>query len=149
MSNKLRINGNKNITHKTIKAKLGLTDKKNHSVFYLEGGAFITPEYNYDDFPNIMDKIKSDCKQAIKNKLFNNNVLAPDFLMNFEACSDRMNKNKKTYLSFQYYFKQKNMANKSVLDIKDDNEDFFISLLDDIEFFLESYNIKVNKKRKN
>lgn len=149
MKAKLRINGDKNIKHNSIKARLGLTDKKNHSVFYMEGGAFITPEIDYENFPEIMRKIEYNCKRNIKNLLFNNPILSPDFLMNFEVCSDRMLKNKKTYLSFQYHFKQKNHTNNSVLDIKDENEDFFINLLNGIEEQLSLYNIRVNKKRKN
>ena len=148
MKLKLRVNGNKNIKHKTIKARLGLTDKNNHSTFYMEGGTFITPIVDYSDFPEIMKHIESECKRELKNVLFNHSTLSPDFLMNFEVCSDRMTKNKKTYLSFQYHFKQKNLANLSVLDIKESNEDFFINLLNNIENNLTSYNIKVSKKRK-
>ena len=98
MKYKLRINGDKNIKHKNIKARLGLTDKTNHSVFYMEGGAFIIPEDEYDDFTEIMNKIESNCKNFLKKSLFNNSILSPNFLMNFEVCSDRMNKNKKTSL---------------------------------------------------
>jgi hypothetical protein len=148
MKTKLRVNGNKNIKHKNIKARLGITDKNNHSTFYMEGGAFITPNDEYDDFPEIMQRLESECKRELKTLLFNHSILSPDFLMNFEVCSDRMSKNKKTYLSFQYHFKQKKLANNSILDIKDSNEDFFINLLNDIEKRLTSYNIKVSKKRK-
>lgn len=149
MKIKLKVNGDKIIKHDFIKARLGLTDKKNHSVFYMEGGAFITPEDDYDNFSEIMKKVENNCKRSIKNKLFNNCILSPNFLMNFEVCSDRMTKNKKTYLSFQYHFKQKELINYSILDIKKHNECFFIELLNDIENELKSYNIKMNKKRKN
>jgi hypothetical protein len=149
MKEKLRMNGNKNIKHNNIKAKLGLTDKKNHSVFYLEGGGFIIPETEQDDFSLLMKNIEGNCKRIIKNKLFNNKNLSPDFLMNFEVCSDRMMKNKETYLSFQYHFKQKNSKNDSILNVKKDNELFFTNLLNDIENELNSFNIKISKKRKN
>ena len=148
MKTKLRVSGDKSIKHELINAKLGLTDKKNHSVFYMEGGAFITPEVEYQDFSEIMNKIETNCKRIIKNKLFNNEILSPSFLMNFEVCSDRMMKDKNTYLSFQYHFKQKNNENKSILTIKEINENFFINLLNDIENELKNYNIKISKKKK-
>ena len=34
--NKLKNNGDKTIKHKNITSKLGVTDKNNHNVFYLE-----------------------------------------------------------------------------------------------------------------
>jgi hypothetical protein len=149
MKTKLKVNGDKNIKHNKIKARLGLTDKNNHSVFYMEGGAFITPENEYDDFNKIMKDVENNCKRNLKNVLFSHPVFSPDFLMNFEVCSDRMLKNKKTYLSFQYHLKQKNSTNNSILNIKSDNENFFINLLNDIENQLSNYNISINKKRKN
>lgn len=148
MNTKIRINGNKNIKHNSIKAKLGLTDKRNQTTFYLEGGAFITPKSDLDDFPYIMSQIESVCKRGIKNKLLGNKSLSSDFLMNFEICSERMQCNKKSYLSFQYHFKQKSGLHASVLNLKEENEQFFISLLNDIEKELLSYDISVSKKRK-
>jgi hypothetical protein len=147
MNLKLRVNGDKNIKHKTIKAKVGITDKKNQKVFFLEGGAFITPAEECEDFPEIMNNIESTCRRSIKNKLIGHNAISNDFLMNFEVCSDRMKKDKKTYLSFQYHFKQKNENNISIVTLKEKNEDFFISLLDDIENELSQYNMIVSKTR--
>lgn len=142
-----KVNGNKKINHNNIKAKIGLTDKKIHTTFYLEGGGFITPTTDFEDFSVIMDNIQSFCKKSTKNKLNENNLLDNCFLLNFEVCSDRMKKNKKTYLSFQYHFKQKNNANISVLDVKKENENFFISLLNDLEKELNEFEIKISKNR--
>ena len=142
-----RINGNKNISHNNIKARLGLTNKKIHTTFYLEGGAFITPENDFENFSEIMNDIQNFCKRSTKNKLNNNSLLDNCFLLNFEVCSDRMKKDKKTYLSFQYHFKQKNNSNISILDIKKENEFFFIGLLDDLEKELKNFEIKISKKR--
>lgn len=148
MNIKIKVNGNKNITHDKIKARLGVTDKKNHSVFYLEGGAFIIPNEDIDDFVEVMATVEAACRRLIKNKLLKHHVLDTNFIMNFESCSDRMKKDKSTYLSFQYHFKQKNNENTSIIRIKDENEFFFIGLLDDIENELLKHNILINKTRK-
>lgn len=145
---KKRLSSNKNIKHEKIKAKLGLTDRKNHNVFYLEGGVFITPNSEFDDFTQVMDDIRSLCKQSIRRKIFNNNILEPVFLMNFEICSDRMKVNKNSYLSFQYHFKQKNNETKNVLNLKRENENFFIDILNDIENQIMSYDMTLSKKPK-
>lgn len=145
---KKRLSSNKNIKHEKIKAKLGLTDRKNHNVFYLEGGVFITPNSEFDDFTQVMDDIRSLCKQSIRRKIFNNNILEPVFLMNFEICSDRMKVNKNSYLSFQYHFKQKNNETKNVLNLKRENENFFIGILNDIENQIMSYDMTLSKKPK-
>lgn len=147
MDEKLRVNGNKSILHNSIKAKLGITDKKNQKVFYLEGGAFLTPQNDLEDFAATMRDVESVCRRQIKSKLLSNTAITSDFLMNFEVCSDRMKKGKRTYLSFQYHFKQKPNLNISVVTLKNDNEDFFISLLNDIENELNAYDISVSKKR--
>jgi len=144
---KIKINGNKNIPHDKIKGRLGLTDKLNQSVFFLEGGAFITPHIDYNDFNVIMSEIESNCRKSLKSKLLTNTFLSPDFLMNFEICSDRMEKGKRSYLSFQYHFKQKNNQNESVVTLKENNELFFIDLLNDIETNLMVFDIHPSRKR--
>lgn len=149
MSIKFKVNGDKTIKHNKIKAVLGLTNRKDHSTFYLEGGTFITPELENENFEEVMDYIKTSCKKDIKNKLNNISFLDKSFLMNFEVCSDRMKKDKNSYLSFQYHFKQKKGIEKGILNIKEENENFFIELLNDIENYLNSFNINLSKKRNN
>lgn len=147
MSNEFRINGDKEIKHEKIKAKLGFTDKNNHNTFYIEGSGFITPNEDIYDFDEIMTNIKNSCKQSLKKKLLTNSTIDRNFLMNFEVCSDRMKKNKKTFLSFQYHFIQKDRKNRSVLDIKKCENIFFIEILNDIENELKKYNIIIDKKK--
>ena len=149
MNKKIKINGNKHILHNKIKAKLGLTDKKNQNVFYLEGGTFVIPNVEYDDFQQIMKDVESSCKKTMKRKLFNNKLFESNFLMNFEICSNRMKKGKSSYLSFQYHFKQKNNNNDSIVTLKQNNEEFFTELLSDIECNITNYNMNISKTRKN
>ena len=63
--------------------------------------------------------------------------------MNFEI-SDRMKQGKSSYLSFQYHFKQKNNANKSIINIKKSTV-FYRELLNDLENFINS--ITPHKKK--
>jgi hypothetical protein len=148
MSVTFRVNGNKNIEHDKIKAKLGYTSKYDHSVFYLEGGVFITPKSEVEDFDDVMQNIQSSCRKIIKSKLLKSKSLDTNFLINFEVCSDRMKKDKSSYLSFQYHFKQKDDNNDSIVTIKKNNEDFFIDLLDELESILNEFQMNVRKKRK-
>ena len=147
MSVEFRINGDKVIKHEKIKAKLGFTDKKNHNTFYIEGSGFITPNEDIDDFDEIMGSIKNSCKQSLKKRLISNKTIDRNFLMNFEVCSDRMKKNKKTFLSFQYHFIQKDRKNKSILDVKKCENNFFIDILNDVENELKNHNISIDKKK--
>lgn len=147
MSVEFKINGDKVINHKNIKAKIGFTDKKNHNTFYIEGSGFITPNEDIDDFDEIMGLIKNYCKQSLKKRLLTNKTIDRNFLMNFEVCSDRMKKNKKSFLSFQYHFMQKDRKNRSILDVKKYENDFFIDILNDVENELKKYNIDINKKK--
>ena len=144
---KLRINGNKNITHKDIKAKVGLTDKTNQSVFYFEGSSFITPTEECEDFNEVIRDIESNCRKTLKSKLFNHPDLSSDFLMNMEVCSDRMKVGKKTYLYFQYHFKQHQQKNESLVTLKAKNNEFFTGLLNDITTNLASYGITLSKTK--
>ena len=116
-------------------------------MFYLEGGTFVKPDCDFEDFEEIMDVVKTSCKKTIKRKLFKNPFLDSVFLMNFEICSERMKKGKSSYLSFQYHFRQKNSENKSILTVKNENEHFFLDLLYDLEYNLNQYRIDLNQKR--
>lgn len=144
---KIRINGDKKISHKNIKAKVGLTDKNNQSVFYFEGSSFITPTENIDNFNEIINDVESSCRQELKKKLLIHPDLSTDFLMNMEVCSDRMKVGKKTYLYFQYHFKQRSKEIESVITLKERNSEFFTSLLNDISNNLSSYGIIMSKTK--
>jgi hypothetical protein len=143
-----KINGDRIIKHNNIKAKIGFTNKYNHNSFFIEGGTFIKPLTESSDFNEIMSKIENKCRKYIKQSLFNNDFLTNNFLIHFYVCSHRMNKDKKTYLSFQYHFKQKNNQNKSVINLKKEKEDFFINILNNIQKELESEDIKLFKHKK-
>ena len=67
--------------------------------------------------------------------------------MNMEVCSDRMRVGKKTYLYFQYHFKQKYNNNESLISLKARNIDFFTGLLDDITENITSYGITMSKTK--
>lgn len=149
MSVKFKINGNKNIEHDKINAKIGLTDKKIHTSFYLECGAFIKPEIEYENFDEVINDISKSCKRSLKKSLLYNNNFERNFLMTFDVCSDRMKKNKNTYLSLQYHFKQKDNKNDSVIDVKNNNIEFFTDLLNNIETEMNRYNIKISKNKIN
>lgn len=147
MSVKFKVNGNKTIEHDNIKAKIGLTDKKVHTSFYIEGGAFIKPEIEYDNFEEVIDIINKSCKRSLKKKLLYNKNLDTNFLMTFDVCSDRMKKDKNTYLSFQYHLKQKSNKNDSIIEVKNKNIEFFTDLLNDVEKEMNEYNIKISKNK--
>ena len=148
ITNNFKVNGNKTIQHGNIKAKLGLTDKKIHTTFYLEGGAFITPKEDYESFEEVINIIQSSCKNSLKKKLLHSKNLDTNFLMNFEVCSDRMKINKNSYLSFQYHFKQKGSANNSIISVKKDNIDFFTDILNDVVKEMSQYKIEISKNKK-
>ena len=143
----MRINGNKNIAHKSIKSKVGLTDKENHSVFFFEGSSFITPTEDCSDFTEIISDVEASCRKSLKKKLLTHPDLSTDFLMNMEVCSDRMRVGKKTYLYFQYHFKQKYNNNESLISLKARNIEFFTGLLDDITENITSYGITMSKTK--
>jgi hypothetical protein len=145
--NKNKTNGDKTITHNKINGKLGLINKDNHNIFYLECGAFIIPTKDCVDFNNTMKQIQNNCKRFLKMQLKDNQLIDENFIMNFEICSDRMMVNKQTYFSCQYHFKQKYGQNLGILNIKNDFEPFFQSILDNIEHELSQVNISINKKK--
>lgn len=145
MQTTLRINGNKKIAHNNIRAKVGITDKKNQSVFYLEGCSFIMPTEDIDDFNETIQEVEKTCRKSLKKRLINHPDLNPEFLLNFEVCSDRMKIGKKSFLNFQCHFKQYN--NESLVFLKERNEDFFVNILDDVNNCLNSYGIVLSKKK--
>lgn len=146
MVTKLRTNGDKTIEHPTIKAKLGVTNKKNHSTFYFEGSTFVKP-HEETDYEELFEGLKRKCRKSLKDKLLIHPNISQDFLLNMEMCTERMQKDKNTFLSFQYHFKQKAETSKSILDVKNENESFFTELLNVITDYLSENNITTSKKK--
>lgn len=110
-----KINSEIVIKNDVFKLAIGTTDKKNPSVIYVEGGMFIEPNLDIDPKENLLivekryktavDKFRDILMSEKTGEHVFDNTATP--IKIFEIAEDRLSPGKKSYLSFQFFLKQK------------------------------------------
>ena len=144
----IRTNSEKNMEHNVFKLKIGTTNKINPEIIYFEGKAFIKPNEEMENYNRQIVEIKRKFQQSIKNtlsetKLFNNN-----YILDFQVAKNGISPNKKSFLSFQLLFKQKD--NKSLLKLNDAKKatgNIMTNMLDELTNEIESHNFSISKTK--
>lgn len=122
---KKRINSEKNIEDSNFKLKIGTTNKKSPKTVYIEGGCFIMPNEDKENYTEELEEIKIRfnelAKKVAKNAMCNEGkIFDGKTITSFEIAEDRVMPKKKSYMSFQVHFKQK--GERNVDDIFNDLE---------------------------
>ena len=102
-------------TNKIVKVKEGLivplnigtTDKKNPSVFFINGALWVMPLF-YDNYTKAVENIEKSFRQYISSALKMNDILNDKYILNMESTPNYMKYRKKTYINFELYLKQSN-----------------------------------------
>lgn len=88
-----------------LKIKIGTIDKKNPSVIFLEGGCYIKPIINKDNYKEDIETINNLLKSTLKEELKENNYFKKDFMLFIDVADDWIKYNKKSFFSFQIFLK--------------------------------------------
>ena len=93
------------LNNEDIKLKIGTVDKKNPEVIYLEGGFYVKPIVEKDDYKNDMELIKNTFNDLIKDYVKNSNNFKNNFMFFTDVADDWLKFDKTSFFSFQVFLK--------------------------------------------
>lgn len=111
-----RLNSEKRIEHENFKLKLGTTNKNNPLIVYVEGKAFISPNEEKETYTRDINDIKRNLQWTIKKTIENSKYFQNDYILDFQVANSGIRKNKKSFLSVEFLFKQ---HAQNILKLKD------------------------------
>ena len=144
----IRLNRERKIDNDIFKVKIGTTNKENPQVIYVDGRVFLSPSEVMDNYSDEIEDISKKFKRTIGERLRTNEIFADRFILNFDISSSRMIKDKRSFLSFQFFLKQKNTAPLKLGTVKEKSEIFINSLLSNLEGDIQSHCFTLHKTRK-
>lgn len=100
-----------------IVLKYGTTNRENPKVIYINGKTWIKPLYE-GDYENAVKQAISDYKKDLKKRLIETEKFERNMLCEFDIRPEAMKFNKKKFLSFEIFIKQKGCL--EMKDLKDD-----------------------------
>lgn len=102
-----------------IVLKYGTTNRENPKVIYINGKTWIKPLYD-GDYEEAVNQAISTYKKEIKKRLLETNKFERNMLCEFDIRPEAMKFNKKKFLSFDIFVKQ-----RGCLDMKSLKDDLY------------------------
>lgn len=88
-----------------MKLKIGTIDKKYPDVIYLEGGFYIKPKKEKENYKNDIKKIKDTFDDLIKTTVNEDENFKKEYMLFVDVADEWIKVNKKSFLSFQMFLK--------------------------------------------
>ena len=93
------------VENNDMKLKIGTIDKKCPDVIYLEGGFYIKPKKEKEDYKNDIKKIKDTFDDLIKSTVDKDENFKNEYMVFIDVADEWIKTDKKSFLSFQLYLK--------------------------------------------
>ncbi len=136
------------IPNNNFKLKIGTLNKKNPISFYIEGNTYITPLKEERGYSKQIEVIKQTFRKNITDIIKHSSLVEDFYILNFEVASDRIKCNKKSYLNFECYFRQKSLIPKRVDVIKEEDSDLIEGITNQLYSELSKNNFILTKNKK-
>lgn len=143
-----RTNVEKRLKNDFFNIKLGTVNKNNPEVIYFEVRTFISPLEECDNYSQVFAYLKKEFSKKISNTLKNNDFFSDKYILDFQIANSGIRLNKKSYLSFQLFLRQKSVVIKELKEIKKIAEPFLTELLNDFKNDIISNNFSITKTKK-
>jgi hypothetical protein len=143
-----RTNVEKRLKNDFFNIKLGTVNKNNPEVIYFEVRTFISPLEESDNYSQVFTYLKKEFSKKISNTLKNNDFFSDKYILDFQIANSGIRLNKKSYLSFQLFLRQKSVIIKELKEIKKIAEPFLTELLNDFKNDIISNNFSITKSKK-
>lgn len=91
----------------SIVLKYGTMNRENPKVIYINGKTWLMPLYE-GDYENVVNQAISIYKKELKKRLLETDKFERNMLCEFDIRPEAMKVNKKKFLSFDVFIKQKN-----------------------------------------
>lgn len=144
----IRSNSEKNIMHDLFKLKIGTTQKIDPKVIYFEGRTFIKPLQEKEEYGYDILNIKRKFNKIIQGFIETNNLFSQKYILDVQVAKSGISMNKRSYLSFQCFLRQKDNNNILKLkDIKEKTENAIQNVLNDLTSYIEECEFSVSKTK--
>ena len=143
----IRTNSEKNMDNNVFKLKIGTTNKIKPEVIYFEGKTFIKPKFEMENYNSEIVEIKRKFQQSIKNNLMENQYFQTQYILDFQVAKNGISPNKKSFLSFQLLFKQKNKNLLKLNEAKKISNTIMDDILSSLAKDIEEHNFIVTKTK--
>jgi hypothetical protein len=143
-----RTNVEKRLKNDFFNIKLGTVNKNNPEVIYFEVRTFISPLEENNNYSQVFAFLKKEFSKKISDSLKLNDFFSEKYILDFQIANSGIKINKKSYLSFQLFLKQKNEVIKELKEIKKIAEPFLVNLLNEFKTDIISNNFSVTKTKK-
>ena len=93
-----------------------------------------------------MEKIFNDFKKKLKKSIANSQYFENRFVCDFDLKTASVRENKKNYISFEFFIRQKDKV-YTLKEMKKIMKDTFKGIIDDLVHNLELHTLKVTKTK--
>lgn len=128
-----------------IDVKYGSIDKLNPVVIYVTCKGWVCPEC-IDDYDNTIDSIFNEFKKKLKKSIHNSPYFENRFVCDFDLRTASVRENKKNYISFEFFIKQRDKI-YSLKEIRKTMKETFKGIIDDLVYNLEKHTLKMTKTK--
>lgn len=97
--------------------KYGTVNRDNPRVVYVSGKCWIKPLKKMD-YENVISKIQDSFKKRVKSYMLDGECFDNRLIIDFDINSDKINLGEKKFLSFDFYLRQNEKAQKNLKDLK-------------------------------
>ena len=148
-SKSVRLNSEKTISNANFKIKIGTTNKVDPQVVYIEGKTFIQPEEVKDDYTRDISEIKRKFNRSLQSNLSKDQLFTNKYICEFQVAKNGIASNKKTFLSFQFLFRQRSDRKIMKLkDIKNASEPLINNIVNELADHIENHNFTITKTKR-
>jgi hypothetical protein len=98
--------------------KYGSVNKDNPQVVYVSGKCWVCPTQE-TDYDGVIASIESDMRKNIRKVFIDGENFENRFILDFDVSTDGLFPNRKKFLSFDFYLRQKEKNKKKLSDIKE------------------------------
>lgn len=143
-----RTNVEKRLKNDFFNIKLGTVNKNNPEVIYFEVRTFISPLEENNNYSQVFAFLKKEFSKKISDSLKLNDFFSEKYILDFQIANSGIRINKKSYLSFQLFLKQKSEIIKDLKEIKKIAEPFLVNLLNEFKNDIIGNNFSITKTKK-
>lgn len=143
-----RTNVEKRLKNEFFNIKLGTVNKNNPEVIYFEVRTFISPLEESDNYSQVFAYLKKEFSKRVGESLKVNTHFSDKYILDFQIANSGIRLNKKSYLSFQLFLRQKDLVIKELKEIKKVAEPFLTELLNNFKNDIISNNFSITKTKK-
>jgi hypothetical protein len=145
---KQRLNVEKKIKNDFFNVKIGTVNRLNPQVIYYEVRTFVAPLEEYDNYSFVFAFLRKELSRTLTEKLKNNEYFTNKFILDFQVANSGVRVNKKSFLTFQLFLRQKEDSIVDLKSIKKLSEPFISELLEGLKENIIKSNFLIAKTKK-